>query len=116
MAKRPRNSNELQPALDPSILDFSEEEIAKLRADIWDQLKALKLPSWAGAAETSTLSKDGIRAIHASQRRDVLQRELTALGHKVQDLLPHFAEGKEVRPDAIDPELILVQSEGLTAD
>ncbi len=103
--------------LDPSVVDdFSDEEIARLRAEILGQLKALNLPSWAGGAYPSTLSKEGIRAMHAAQRREVLRRELAALGRKVPALLAHFANGREVRPETIDPQLIAVKSEGVTAD
>ncbi len=44
------------------------------------------------------------------------ERERTVLGHKVPALLQHFADGREVRPEAIDPELVLVKSECPTAD
>lgn len=105
----------LQPPLDPSFLDISEE-VAQLRADILEQVTALKLPSWAGGTDPATLSKDGIRAMHAAQRREILQRELSSLGRKLTGLLSNFADGREVHPEAIDPELIAVTSEGPSAD
>jgi hypothetical protein len=116
MPKRGGKPNEVQLPLDPSFLEVSEEEIERLRADILHQLKGLKLPSWAGGASPALLSKDSIRAIHAAQRREIFQRELAALSHKVPNLLQQFADGREVHPEAIDPELVLVKGEGPTAD
>src|SRR5262245_13950269 len=116
MSKRGGKADAVQLPLDPSFLQVSEEEIERLRADILHWLKALKLPSWAGGASTAMLSKDSIRVIHTAQRQEILQRELAALHQKVPDLLEYFADGREVRPEAIDPELVLVKGEGPTAD
>ncbi len=113
---RNRRTSAIQPPLDSSLLDMSDEEIAKLKADILAQLTALKLPSWAGGTQAATLSKQGIRAMHAPQREEILKRELSTLAPRVRGLLSHFADGREVRPAAIEPELVPVKSEGPTAD
>ena len=108
--------NELQPPLDPSFVEIPDEEIWRLRADVLCQLKALELPSWAGRDNSISLSKESIRAMHSTQRQENLQRELAALSRKSGELLQHFADGCEVRPEAIDPELVLVKSGDLTGD
>lgn len=116
MGSNLHNAGDLQPPLDPTFFDVSDEEIAKLRAEILNHLEMLNLPSWAGNYDQGMLSKDHIRAMHASQRRDVLQREKAALGRRLPILIQHFAEGHEVRPGAIDPELVAVKSDELTGD
>jgi hypothetical protein len=105
-----------QLPLDHSFFEVTEEEIAQLRADIQRHLHALDLPSWAGGDGPEALSKSRIRAMHADQRREVLERELAGLRPRLSGLLEHFANGHEVRPAAIDPELVPVQSGDVTGD
>ena len=90
-------------------------DIDSLREDILRQVEALKLPSWAGLGDPSALTKDGIRAMHRAQRCANQEREMAALGATVEDLMQHFANGEDVRPDAIDPELVAVQGDGLNS-
>jgi hypothetical protein len=56
-------------------------------------------------------SKDLIRAHHAAQRAAYRESEQQFVQRYGQKLLPHFAEGKEVQPDAVEPYITLVQSE-----
>lgn len=56
----------------------------------------------------SDLSKNQIRAIHAAHRKETAQREAKMVYEHGQHLLKYFAEGIEIKVDAIDPELILV--------
>lgn len=96
---------------------MSDEEIAQLKADILSHLQSLNLPSWAGSSTADIGSaKVNIRAMHASQRRAILIREKEATGRKWSELVQHLADGSEVRPEAIDPELVMVKSDHPTGD
>lgn len=90
-------------------LENNEEVIAALRSDILSHFEALKLPALNGNSN-GTLSKEAIRASHAFQRREILQREKAAFGNDWADLLQQLADGVEVCPEAIEPELIPVVS------
>jgi len=106
----------VQLALDPSLEELSDADISQLKAEVIEQVGALKLPSWADGTDAASMSKDAIRAMHAVQRKDVLERELSALRDRLPAILSNFAEGPDVRPDQISPELIPVKSEGPTSD
>ena len=93
-----------------------QPDIDSLREDILRHVEALRLPSWAGLGDSSVSTKDGIRAMHQVQRHDIQAREMAAIGGRVQDLMQHFANGEDVRPDAIDPEIIPVRGEGLYSE
>jgi hypothetical protein len=86
-----------------------------LRADILDHWRCLGLVLTdnqlrAGQNGQPSLSKDGIRFAHAKQREAYLAREAAALCRKWPDLLAHFADGREVNPEKIQPELVPVES------
>jgi hypothetical protein len=94
----------LNPLIDQAWLDA-------LRADILDHLNAIELPALnGGPAHEASLTKAGIRASHSRQRQERLERELTAIGRRLPRLLSQFADGSEVDPEAIDPELVPVES------
>lgn len=102
---------------DASNLDqVSDEEIAELKLDILNHLQSLKLPSWANGEHPSTLSKEGIRLMHAHQRAETLARERAALGRKWPMLLDQFADGSEVTPSGITPMLVPVLAGDWTSD
>lgn len=105
-----------QPPLDPSFVEMSEEEISRLRADILRHMEGLGLPSWAGTNYSSDMSKSGIRAMHSLQRQEVLLREMATLSRKLERLIPHFANGREVKPEAITPQLELVKTDESSGD
>ncbi len=54
------------------------------------------------------MEKQAIRAMHEPQRRDRARREVTAIGDRWSHLLGCFADGAEVVPEAIAPELVPV--------
>ncbi|MFO7995601.1 MAG: DUF4338 domain-containing protein [Dehalococcoidia bacterium] len=59
-------------------------------------------------------TKDIIRHLHEAQRRERAMREKKLLEKHGNQIIPHFAEGKEVEPLKIDPELIpIVKSDSL---
>jgi hypothetical protein len=77
-----------------------------LRRDLLLHLDALDLPN---GSSSNGVTKSQVRASHAFQRAAVFEREYARLRHKTTRLLRQFALGHEVRPDAIDPELVPVQ-------
>jgi hypothetical protein len=98
------------------LIEVSELEMEHLKEEILRQLEGLKLPSWASGTDPAVLSKAGIRVMHGAQRNEILQRELAAIGNKVGELIHDFADGAEVHPEAIDPEIVPVRSEDSTSD
>ncbi len=54
--------------------------------------------------------------MHRLQRQDTLRRELAAIGGRIEDLMHHFANGSEIRPEAIDPVIFPVRGSGLSSD
>jgi len=95
--------------------DLAVDPLVILRQDILAHISELHLPNQEHAGNDMCVTKDTIRASHAPQRLDGLRREHRMLGHKHEKLLEHFANGSDVRPDAIDPELVIVESDRETA-
>ena len=87
----------------------SQESINSLRADILRHFEALDLPGLGSG--NASLTKEAIRAIHAHQRRENYLHEQAAFGRKWPKLLAHFADGNEVEPSKIAPELEPVESD-----
>ena len=87
--------------------------IEKLRVDILSHLVSLQLPALK-EGKYETLSKASIRASHAPQRSDIYQLQYKALAPYWNKFLNNFANGDEVIPSAIDPELVLVRSDDET--
>lgn len=83
--------------------------VISLRADILEHFRSLQLPALNGGG-TSELSKEVIRASHSYQRAEVTQREWQAIRRHSEFLLTQFANGSEVDPALIQPELIPVVS------
>ncbi len=91
----------------------SAKFIKELRADILDHLKSLQLPALKDG-KYETLSKDSIRASHAPQRSDIFDLQYKALAPYWEKLIENFANGNEINPSTIDPELVLVSSDDET--
>ena len=83
-----------------------------LRADILGHIQRIGLVAFDGNGSAAISSKEGVRAAHAHQRACYMEREARILGRQWSRLMEHFAEGHEVDPAAIDPELEVVESEG----
>jgi hypothetical protein len=87
---------------------------AGLERDLKDQveqdLTTLGLDVNGNNGGLRSATKEDIRRLHAKQRLDMLRREYRALEPHVLRLIRHFAEGGEVVPDRIYPELIEVES------
>lgn len=97
-------------------LGCNQDELDALRQDILDHLERLRLPVHGRAEGQSAPSKDAIRASHAPQRCENFRREQRALGRRWERLLDNFASGSDIRPEAIDPELIPVEAERESGD
>ena len=77
-----------------------------LRDDIRNHLETIGLNGARGGA----LSKDDIRAIHRFHREAARERILRALGKKAARFLEYIANGDEVSPREIRPELVEAKS------
>ena len=84
-----------------------------LRLDIQSHLEAIGLNN---RAATEVLSKDAIRSIHRFHRKAAQDRIRRALGDKVERFLEEVANGNEVNPGSIRPELIEACSGTRTGD
>lgn len=84
-----------------------------LSTEIQAHLEAIGLN---GALSEGTLSKESIRQIHQAHRRTAQLRILRVLGHKLDRLLDEFADGDEVDPESIQPELVEARSQHYTGD
>lgn len=91
-------------------------ERAILRADVLQHLNTLSLPALQQQDAGAPAGKAGIRGSHAPQRADVHRREQRALAPHWSTLLTHFADGCEVCPERIDPELVPVRSDDETGE
>jgi hypothetical protein len=92
---------------------LSDAWIQALRDDILNHLTTIALPAKTanGTTHVGVSTKAAVRASHSHQRQALLQRNLAAIGRRLPRLLGSFADGSEVNPAAIDPELILVKSD-----
>jgi len=59
------------------------------------------------------LTKQKIRDLHSAQRNDILKQRQSFVSSQGPALIKHFATGRDVNPDAIDPEIVEVKSESL---
>ena len=84
-----------------------------LRKDIREHLEAIGLNEMR---PERILSKDLIRRIHRIHRQAAQQRILRALGHKLDILLGEIADGDEVDPRSIQPELVEAVAQRSTGD
>ncbi len=101
--------NDLQ-TLEDFPVQIDDIWLDKLRQDILNHFDALGLPAFARATPQN-FSKDAVRTSHSYQRRELYDREHAARGRKWNRLLINFANGEDIEPSNIDPELILVQSD-----
>ena len=86
--------------------------ITQLRTDILAHIESLRLPETNAEAP----DKEIIRFSHAHQRQEVAQHQWQAIGRHVNHLIDHFANGDEVNPERIKPELVPVFSDHWTGN
>ena len=84
-----------------------------LRREIKRHLEAIGLN---GSRSHGTLSKAAIRDIHRFHREAAQQRIHRALGNKIDLFLEEIANGDEVDPAKISPELVEARSDARTGD
>jgi len=89
---------------------------ASLRRDILRHLAAIGLLPSDERPGAATGTKDAIRALHAHQRAEKARRERRALLPHRERLLAHLADGHEVDPARIEPELVPVRSDHETGE
>ena len=100
----------LRPIAEPVTVE--DPAITQLRADILAHLESLRLP----AVDADAPDKELIRFSHAQQRQEVTQHEWQAIGHRAGSLIENFANGSEVIPEQIRPELVPVFSDHWTGN
>jgi hypothetical protein len=98
------------PLAEPFIVE--DPAITQLRIDILAHIESLRLPE----TNAETPDKEIIRFSHAQQRQEVAQHQWQAIGRHVNHLLDHFANGDEVNPERIKPELVPVLSDHWTGN
>ena len=84
-----------------------------LRSEIQRHLEAIGLN---GGRPQGVLEKDAIRQIHRFHRKAAQQRIRRALGDKVDLFMEEIANGDEVDPANIRPELVEARSDARTGD
>jgi hypothetical protein len=95
---------------------IDNELISELRSDILSHIETLKLPSLTDN-HNGSVTKESIRVSHSFQRTENLKRVYKAFSEKKRKrLLTHFANGSDVNPEAIDPELVMVESRQESGD
>ena len=83
---------------------------SRLKRKIRKHLKELGfVRSTHGWIQPELDGKQGIRDLHFAQRRSRFNQTKTLLDREWETAQAHFAEGKEIRPSSISPELVEVQ-------
>jgi len=107
------DNSELNPANSLYPAQIDDAWLDQLREDILRHFESLGLPNHNGNGQNG-FSKEAVRTSHAYQRQELLERVQKALRCKWDQLLAHFADGLEVNPAKIDPELVSVNSDDET--
>lgn len=84
--------------------------ITQLRNDVLAHINSLRLPT----ADNEFPDKELIRYSHAHHRQEVTLHEWQAVGPRINNLIDNFANGNEVVPEHIQPELVPVYSDHWT--
>ena len=87
--------------------------VTQLRKDVLAHLKSLRLPAANGGM---TPDKMLIRHSHSHQRSEVSGQEWQVIGPKIDELIENFADGTDIVPSRIEPELVPVVSGKPTGD
>ena len=76
----------------------------EIKTEVEDHLESIGL----GRSSNQSLSKDVIRQIQAKSRQESAEQEKWILEDLGQRLINEFAEGKEICPEKIDPEICFI--------
>lgn len=82
----------------------------RIRVELLAHLALIGLDPLASVSD-QMYTKDLVRSRHAAQRAEFRESEQQFLARHGRALLPHFADGHEVVPEAVDPYLSLVLSD-----
>lgn len=112
--------------IDATQLDVSEEQSFLENCSLADLRERIQVELLAHLAligldprhttDEQVKSKDLIRTHHAAQRAAYREGERKFVERRGQKLLPHFAEGKDVQPDRVEPYISLVVSDSEDAE
>lgn len=94
--------------------EITESQIKDLREAFLTHFVKLGLPALNGDKENHELSKEAIRKSHSYQRKEIFKKEIKVLKPHLPELIQDFANGYEIDPNAISPELIPVASDDRT--
>lgn len=84
--------------------------VSQLKTEVLTHISSLGLTLNSKNDPLATLEKESIRASHSSQRLDLIQREWKFMDQRLDSLLEHFADGSEIQPEKIEPELLVVEA------
>ena len=100
-------------AVEPAAVETMPVDRDLLSRDIQRHLEAIGLN---GNHPHGVLGKDTVRNIHRFHRKAAQDRIRRALGNKLESLLQEIANGDDVKPETIQPELVEVRSGTRNAD
>lgn len=86
----------------------SRQHISNLKREIKTEVKDHLESIGLGRSSNQSLSKDAIRQIQAKSRHESAEQEKWILEDLGQRLINEFAEGKEICPEKIDPEICFI--------
>ena len=101
----------------PSDVSMTTETVGlieELRKSVVDYLGSLNLPN--GNEDRRKLRKDQVRQLHASHRQETASRERDLYRRKRGRILEHFADGTDLDPAKISPEIVEIQPESEDGD
>src|SRR4030042_2887630 len=84
--------------------------VQRLRDGLADHIKSLHLEDVEATGSFGNGAKALIRASHAAHRLEFLRRAGAALRKHLPKLAALFPQGREIRPEQIDPEVGRVRS------
>lgn len=84
---------------------------SRIKRELRDHLRRLGfIKAKNGGLLPPNITKETLRALHGSQRLDLLSRERTFIEDRSNALLRHFANGSDIQPGNIRPILELISS------
>jgi hypothetical protein len=95
----------------PTVMYSTAMWRAELRRRVLRELRETGFRRRNGLVVAEDLTKDGVRKLHARQRAALLESERSFIETREDDLLRRFANGSDVEPDLIFPEVVPVSSQ-----
>lgn len=88
--------------------------IEELRKSVVSYLDSLNLPN--GDKDGTRLRKDQVRRLHVDHRHEAASRQRDLYRRKRDSLLEHFADGTDLDPARISPEIVEIQPDSEDGD